>query len=137
MDTSQVHHSTSTTDPEKTVASPDVSSDLASDTYSPRHDAPLKETGVLGRLRYFEARMDQKLGVESNGPDRVLPEDKRPGNPLVMMFMWWSATMNLSCFATGLLGYEFGLALKQTIPLTIFASLIGSATTVSGSSHSW
>lgn len=102
---------------------------ISTDQYVSREDV-LAKRGFLGKLRYYEARMDEKMGVESHGPDRILPEEKQPGNPIVMMFMWWSATMNLSCFATGFLGWEFGLALKQSIPITIFASLIGSATTV-------
>lgn len=35
--------------------------------------------------------------------------------------------MNLSCFATGFLGYEFGLTLVQSVLVIIFASLLGGA----------
>lgn len=45
--------------------------------------------------------------------------------------MWMSATMNLSCFATGFLGWELGLDLSRTITITIFSTLLGSAVTVS------
>ena len=31
-------------------------------------------TGVLARLRGWEAVLDRRLGVESHGPDRILPE---------------------------------------------------------------
>lgn len=42
-----------------------------------------------------------------------------------------SATMNLSCFATGFLGWELGLDLSRTITITMFSTLLGSAVTVS------
>lgn len=47
-----------------------------------------------------------------------------------MALMWASGTMNLSCFATGFLGWEFGLDLKQNILTVIFGTLLGSMVTV-------
>ncbi|MCJ1307022.1 hypothetical protein MMC25_000668 [Agyrium rufum] len=90
---------------------------------------PYKATGVLGRLRYYEDVLDRKLGVEAQGPERVLPENRNPPNQLLMAFVWASGTMNLSCFATGFLGWDFGLSLKQSILITIFATLLGSMLT--------
>ena len=46
---------------------------------------------------------------------------------LTMSLLWASGTMNLSCFATGFLGWEFGLSLKQAILISLFASLLGGA----------
>jgi NCS1 nucleoside transporter family len=47
---------------------------------------------------------------------------------LVMALLWASGTMNVSCFATGFLGWEyFGLSLKQSLLITIFASILGGA----------
>jgi purine-cytosine permease-like protein len=46
-----------------------------------------------------------------------------------MALLWASGTMNTSCFATGFLGWEFGLSLKQSILITIFASILGGAIT--------
>ncbi|KAJ9309310.1 hypothetical protein DTO027B5_2719 [Paecilomyces variotii] len=89
----------------------------------------VKPSGFLARFRYYEELLDRKMGVESHSLDRVHPEDRKPPNPLVMAFMWASATMNLSCFSTGFLGNQFGLSLSQTIPITIFATLLGSAVT--------
>ncbi|KAL1882590.1 hypothetical protein Plec18167_003007 [Paecilomyces lecythidis] len=89
----------------------------------------VKPSGFFARFRYYEELLDRKLGVESHSLDRVHPEDRNPPSPLVMAFMWASATMNLSCFSTGFLGNEFGLSLSQTIPITIFATLLGGAVT--------
>ena len=92
---------------------------------------PPPPKGVLARLRHYEAILDDKLGVEKNGPARILPEDRHPPNQAIMALMWASGTINLSCYATGFLGWEFGLDLKQSILTVIFGTLLGSMVTVS------
>jgi NCS1 nucleoside transporter family len=90
------------------------------------------KSGLLFRLRRFEAQMDTKLGIESEAIIRKQEEDKKPvpwHEELTMALLWASGTMNTSCFATGFLGAEFGLSLKQAILVTIFASLLGGAIT--------
>ncbi|KAJ5806824.1 nucleoside transporter [Penicillium riverlandense] len=92
-----------------------------------------QETGILAKLRAMEASMDKKLGIESAAITRKRPEDKREVHwveELSMALLWASGTMNTSCFATGFLGWEFGLSLKQSILITIFASIL--AATLSG-----
>lgn len=91
--------------------------------------------GILGTLRHYEDLLDKKIGVESHGPARILPDARDPAyskwnNQIVMALMWASGTMNLSCFTTGFLGSELGLDLSQTIWITIVASFVGSAVTV-------
>lgn len=108
------------------IAHSDYTSDAEFDTV-----VPPPPSGILARLRHVEAVLDKKLGVEQNGPARILPEDRRPPNQMVMALMWASGTMNLSCFATGFLGFEFGLDLKQSILTVIFGTLLGSMVTVS------
>ncbi|KAG5791496.1 hypothetical protein H9Q69_009437 [Fusarium xylarioides] len=84
--------------------------------------------GVLASLRRFEARMDKALGVESEVIVRKTEEDKRPvpwHEELNMALIWASGTMGISCFATGFLGWEFGLSLKQSLLIYIFASILG------------
>lgn len=91
-----------------------------------------QDTGILSRLRRLEAKLDAKLGIESEAIVRKLPEEKRPvpwHEQLTMALLWASGTMNTSCFATGFLGWEFGLSLKQSILITIFASILGGAVT--------
>ena len=46
-----------------------------------------------------------------------------------MALLWASGTMNTSCYATGFLGFLFGLSLKQTILIIIFSSILGGAVT--------
>jgi hypothetical protein len=94
------------------------------------------DRGLLGTLRRFEAALDRRLGVEPHGIARRRPEDKDPSyaswsNQAVMFLLWMSATMNLSCFATGFLGWEFGLDLSRSIAIVVGGTLAGSAVTVS------
>lgn len=46
-----------------------------------------------------------------------------------MALLWASGTMNISCFATGFLGWEFGLDLRQNVLIIIFGSTVGGAVT--------
>lgn len=71
--------------------------------------------GILAKMRDLEAAMDRKLGIESHAIERKLPEDRQAltwKDSLTMATLWASGTMNLSCFATGFLGWKFGLDLK-------------------------
>ena len=72
-----------------------------------------RETGILAALRRFESKMDARFGIESDAITRKLPEEKGHvpwHHQLNMFFLWASGTMNTSCFATGFLGWEFGLS---------------------------
>lgn len=74
-----------------------------------------QETGILARMRELEAAMDRKLGIESQAIERKLPEDRVAltwKDSLTMASLWASGTMNLSCFATGFIGWKMGLDLK-------------------------
>ena len=95
------------------------------------NSTPVKQdNGIFSKLRNLEETMDRKLGIESQAIDRKLPEERQPvswHSQLVMALLWASGTMNISCFATGFLGWKFGLSLKQSILCCIFASLLGGA----------
>lgn len=113
---------------------------ISSDSSKDERQSPTASTenysGILGKLRYYENTLDRKFGIESHGPARILPEARDPSynkwsNQAVMALMWASGTMNLSCFVTGFLGFDFGLDLKQAILVVVFGSLLGSAVTVS------
>ena len=114
---------------EKAVVIATAQPDCSSEEYDTV--PPAAPSGILARTRHYEALLDRKLGVEKNGPARILAEDRHPPNQAIMALMWASATMNLSCFATGFLGWEFGLDLKQSILTVIFGTLLGRMVTVS------
>lgn len=118
----------------KIAASPSGSGDDGEELAGP------SSTGVLAKLRGWEAALDRKIGIENHGIERRRPEDRDPSyasfsNQAVMFLMWMSATTNLSCFSTGFLGWELGLDLSRTIAIVIFSTLIGSAVTVSFTSY--
>lgn len=90
------------------------------------------DNGFLAKLTRFEAQMDKKLGLESAAIDRKRPEDKTPKpwhEQLSMALLWASGTLDISCFATGFLGWEFGVSLRQAIVISIFGSLLGGSIT--------
>ncbi|QYT02256.1 hypothetical protein H0G86_009262 [Trichoderma simmonsii] len=70
------------------------------------------EPGLLASLRRFEARMDKALGIESHAIDRKTADQKLPVK---------------CCFSTGFLSWEFGLSLKQSLLIIIFAYFTGGA----------
>ena len=90
-----------------------------------------QDNGFFSKLRRLEAKMDTRLGVESQAIDRKLPEERtgvRWTDQVNMALIWASGTMNVSCFATGFLGWQYyGLSLKQSILICIFASILGGA----------
>ncbi|KAI2643160.1 permease for cytosine/purines, uracil, thiamine, allantoin-domain-containing protein [Xylaria nigripes] len=93
-------------------------------------DDEASDTGILSSLRRMELKLDAMLGLESDAINRKLPEDRRPVKwyeELNMALLWASGTMNTSCFATGFLGWEFGLSLRQTIAISIFSSILGAS----------
>jgi NCS1 nucleoside transporter family len=84
---------------------------------------------IFAPLRKAEARLDRLLGVEAQGPARVLPSEREKPKYWAMASLWASGTMNLSCFATGLIGSELGLDLWRTIVILCFATLLGGMVT--------
>ncbi|GAM91230.1 hypothetical protein ANO11243_092770 [Dothideomycetidae sp. 11243] len=95
-------------------------------------EAIRQDNGILSKLRRWEAQVDARFGIESQAITRKLPEEKKPvrwHETLTMFSLWASGTMNTSCFATGFLGIEFGLDLRQTIGLVIAGTFLGSALT--------
>jgi hypothetical protein len=60
-----------------------------------RQGSVIQGSGPLARLRRYEALLDKKLGVEGAGPERVLPEDRKPPRTWMMALVWASGTMNL------------------------------------------
>lgn len=110
--------------------------DVSDEPELPPNLQSIARKGFLGTLRHYEDLLDKTLGVEAHGPARILPEERdaafgKWNKQIVMALMWASGTMNLSCFTTGFLGWELGLSLSQTIWITIVASFIGAAVTVS------
>jgi hypothetical protein len=91
----------------------------------------VEETRKLGVMRQWNKRLEQVLGVEARGVDRV-PEDER--SPEVMRFrdyaqmaiVWFSANVTLNNIVVGLLGpvsYELGII--DSMVIGTFGTMLG------------
>jgi NCS1 nucleoside transporter family len=84
---------------------------------------------VLQALHKGEAWMDRKLGVETQGIDRIPEEQKQPPSIWNIFLMWWSLNVHVGVIPLGLLGPEFGLSLRQSIAASITGIVLGAMTT--------
>lgn len=82
--------------------------------------------GLLGRLQRMESWLDQKMGIETQGIDRILEEDKVPPSVINMFLMWWSLTCHVGALPMGMLGPEFGLTFGQSVVAIILGAFLGS-----------
>ena len=81
--------------------------------------------GFIARLKFFEDVLDRKIGVEGNGA-----ASGRTGQSMwVMALLWASGTMNLGVFATGFLGWGYGLDLQTSVLVVVLGTFLGSLVT--------
>ena len=80
-------------------------------------------------LRQSEEWLDAKLGIETQGIDRIAEEDKRPPSIINTFFLWWSMTMHVGTLPIGVLGPEFGLSLGQSVAGIVVGTFLGALCT--------
>lgn len=85
--------------------------------------------GFLRALRKSEEWLDKKLGVETQGIERIPEEEKQPPSIWNIFFMWWSLNTHVGTLALGILGPEFGLSLRQSIASAVIGIVLGALTT--------
>ena len=83
----------------------------------------------LRYLRRGEEWLDEKLGIETQGIDRIPEEAKRPPHIINSFFMWWSMTCHVGTLPIGFLGPEFGLSLGQSVAAIVVGTLLGAMCT--------
>ncbi|ATZ55357.1 hypothetical protein BCIN_11g06180 [Botrytis cinerea B05.10] len=91
-----------------------------------------EKKGFLRSLRRGEEWLDEKLGIETQGIDRIHEEDKQPPSILNVFFFWWSLTMHVGTIPIGLLGTDpevYGLSLSQAVGAIIVSTILGAACT--------
>jgi hypothetical protein len=85
--------------------------------------------GFLRKLREGEEWLDAKMGIETQGVDRIHEEDKKPPSILNVFFLWWSLTCHVGTLPIGFLGPEFGLSLNQSVAGIIVGTILGALCT--------
>lgn len=80
-------------------------------------------------LRQGEEWLDAKLGIETQGIDRIPEEAKRPPSIVNTFFIWWSVTVHVGTLPIGFLGPEFGLSLNQSVAAIIVGTFLGALCT--------
>lgn len=92
----------------------------------------LQEKGFLRTLRRGEEWLDEKMGIETQGIDRIREEDKQPPPLLNVFWFWWSLTCHVGTIPIGLLGTDpavYGLSLPHALGAIVLATVLGAACT--------
>ncbi|RDX54764.1 purine-cytosine permease [Lentinus brumalis] len=85
---------------------------------------------AVTRKSWFKTATDflARRGVETNGIDPILPEDRTDTKLYQMFFVWFSANFNVLAFGTGSAGPAFfGLGLRDTLVVLLVVDLISCA----------
>lgn len=89
----------------------------------------LKHRGILATLTHAEEWLDAKMGIETQGVDRIHEEDKKPPSMMNIFWMWWSMTCHIGTVPLGVLGPEFGLSLHQSVSALVVGTILGALCT--------
>ena len=88
-----------------------------------------RDVKFLRKLREGEEWLDAKMGIETQGIDRIHEEDKQPPSIWNVFFLWWSMTCHVGTIPIGILGPEFGLSLNQSVAGIVVGTMLGAACT--------
>ena len=113
------------------AGSPDVTTgdDVETDSAEVIKARELRNRGILGKLRAGEEWLDEKMGIETQGIDRIHEEDKRPPSLMNVFWLWWSLTCHVGTVPIGILGPEFGLSLGQSVAAIVIGTMLGAMCT--------
>lgn len=82
----------------------------------------------IAPFRYLsrgEQWLDRKLGIETQGIDRIPEDKKRPPSIWNVFLLWWGATCHIGTVPIGVLGPVFGLPLRESVAAIVAGTLIG------------
>lgn len=88
-----------------------------------------QNVGVLRKLREGEEWLDRKMGVETQGVDRIHEEDKQPPSIFNAFFLWCSLTLHVGTLPIGILGPDFGLTFNQSVSAIVVGTATGALCT--------
>lgn len=72
-----------------------------------------------------EQWLDRKLGIETQGIDRIPEEKKQPPSILNIFLIWWGATCHIGTVPIGAVGPAFGLPLGESIAAIVVGTFLG------------
>ena len=79
----------------------------------------------LRTLNQGEQWLDRKLGIETQGIDRIPEDRKQPPSILNVFLIWWGATCHIGTVPIGALGPVFGLPLGESIAAIVVGTWLG------------
>jgi hypothetical protein len=88
-----------------------------------------RDIKVLRKLREGEEWLDAKMGIETQGIDRIHEEDKQPPSLMNVFWLWWSMTCHVGTVPIGILGPQFGLSLGQSVAAIVVGTMLGASCT--------
>ena len=88
-----------------------------------------QKKGFLRRLRRGEEWLDEKMGIETQGIDRIKEEDKKPPSIWNVFFLWWSLTCHVGTLPIGFVGPQLGLSLGQSVAAIVTGTILGALCT--------
>lgn len=96
---------------------------------------PATETPAVHRIRTsnaffrtlnsWETWLDAKLGIETQGIDRIPEEEKTPPSLWNSFFLWWSFICHAGSLPVGMIGPLVGLDLGQSLSAIIVGTFLG------------
>lgn len=107
----------------------DMRNDSVVDAENLRARSIQKSFGPLQVLRNSELWLDRKLGIETQGIDRIPEEEKRPPSIINSFLLWWSLDLNVGVLPIGILGPTFGLSLNQSAAGIVVGMFLGALCT--------
>lgn len=85
--------------------------------------------GPFRVMRHGEEWLDAKMGIETQGIDRIPEEEKRPPSTINVFFLWFSMTCHVGTLPIGVLGPEMGLSLGQSVAAIVVGTFLGALCT--------
>lgn len=76
-----------------------------------------------------ELWLDEKMGIETQGIDRIPEDQKHPPSLINTFLMWFSMTCHVGTLPLGVLGPEFGLKLNQSVSAIVVGTFLGALCT--------
>jgi hypothetical protein len=80
-------------------------------------------------LSKSEAWLDEKMGVETQGIDRIPEDQKQPPSVWNIFLIWFSMTLHVGTLPIGFLGPQFGLTLNQSVAAIVVGTFAGALCT--------